>query len=180
MMKPTDCGRCGNDDALRETAIVSKSVASVVRLNARVIMKPRLQVSGARTRAVRRLSSAPRGRHDVGDSVFADKPDRYQALTIAIGLRSGMRNQKVMHGPSEFRPPPYAARAKVSRTVNDDDLKVGSDNLKSVYTFLGHVGSAHDGEQRHGQPIDLFGSDQCRNLEAARRCRQRDRVVAGE
>ena len=91
-----------------------------------------------------------------------------------------MRNQETMHGRCKFGPPPYAARAKVGRTVNDDDLKAGSDTLESVYTFLGHVGSADDSEQRHGQPIDLFGSDQCRNLEAARRCRQRDRVVAGE
>jgi len=71
----------------------------------------------------------------------AEKGWPYRALTIAPGLRSGMRSQKIMHGRSKFRPPPYAARAKVDRTVNDDDLKVWSGNLKSVYAFLGHVGS---------------------------------------
>ena len=55
----------------------------------------------------------------------AEKGWPYRALTIAPGLRSGMRNQKIMHGRSKFPPPPYAARAKVGRTVNDDDFKSG-------------------------------------------------------
>ena len=71
----------------------------------------------------------------------AEKGWPYRALTIAPGLRSGMRKKKSCTAAANSGRRRTPRRAKVGRTVNDDDVKVWSDNLKSVYAFLGHVGS---------------------------------------